>query len=89
MIQINGDAAFPPGQQFMPSTTPEEQAQIDATPTHLCRLGCLGRADVWAFGCAAQVYLQDQTEESDGLFLHALGVLAVKNPLYTLAAAGV
>lgn len=41
--------AFPLHQQFMPGTTPEEQAQIEAAPTHLCRLGYLGRADLWAF----------------------------------------
>ncbi len=41
--------AFPLHQQFMPGTTPEEQAQIEATPTHLCRLGYLGRADICAF----------------------------------------
>lgn len=41
--------AFPLNRQFMPGTTPEEQAQIEAAPTHLCRLGYLGRADLWAF----------------------------------------
>ena len=41
--------AFPLHHQFMPGTTPEKQAQIEATPTHLCRLGYLGRADLWAF----------------------------------------
>ncbi len=41
--------AFPLRHQFMPGTTPEERAQIEATPTHLCRLGYLGRADLWAF----------------------------------------
>jgi len=41
--------AFPLHYQFMPGTTPEQQAQIEATPTHLCRLGYLGRADLWAF----------------------------------------
>ena len=41
--------AFPLHHQFMPGTTPEEQARIEATPTHLCRLGYIGRADVWAF----------------------------------------
>lgn len=41
--------AFPLSRQFMPETTPEEQAQIEAMPTHLCRLGYLGRADYWAF----------------------------------------
>lgn len=41
--------AFPLHRQFMPGTTAEEQARIEATPTHLCRLGYLGRADLWAF----------------------------------------
>lgn len=41
--------AFPLHHQVMPGTTPEEQAQIEAMPTHLCRLGYLGRADHWAF----------------------------------------
>jgi hypothetical protein len=41
--------AFPLGHQFMPGTTPEERARIEATPTHLCRLGYRGRPDLWAF----------------------------------------
>ncbi len=41
--------AFPLHQQFMPGTTPEERAGIEATPTRLCRLGYLGRADLWEF----------------------------------------
>jgi hypothetical protein len=41
--------AFPLEPQFMFGVTPEERAQIEATPTHLCRLGYLGRADVWVF----------------------------------------
>lgn len=41
--------AFPLDRQFMPGATPEEQARIEATATHLCRLGYLGRADLWAF----------------------------------------
>lgn len=41
--------AFPLEPQFMFGVTPEERAQIEATPTHLCRLGYLGRADLWAF----------------------------------------
>jgi hypothetical protein len=41
--------AFPLDRQFMPGTTPEERAQIEATPTHLCRLGYLGSPDRWAF----------------------------------------
>jgi hypothetical protein len=41
--------AFPLHHHFMPGTTPEERAQIEATPTRLCRLGYLGRADLWAF----------------------------------------
>ena len=41
--------AFPLEPQFMFGVTPEERAQIEATPTHLCRLGYMGRADLWAF----------------------------------------
>jgi hypothetical protein len=41
--------AFPLQQQFMLGTTPEERARIEATPTHLCSLGYLGRADLWSF----------------------------------------
>ncbi len=41
--------AFPLHHQFMPGTTPEQQAQIEATPTHLCRLGYLGHPDRWEF----------------------------------------
>jgi len=35
--------------QRFPETTPEERAQIEATPTHLCRLGYLGSAHRWEF----------------------------------------
>ena len=41
--------AFPLRHQFMPGTTPEEQARIEAAPTHLCRLGYLGSANRWQF----------------------------------------
>ena len=41
--------AFPLDRQSMPGTTPEERAQIEATPTHLCRLGYLGSPDRWEF----------------------------------------
>ncbi len=41
--------AFPLHQQFMLGTTLEERARIEATPKHLCRLGYMGRADIWAF----------------------------------------
>lgn len=41
--------AFPLHRQFMPGTSPEERARIEAMPTHLCRLGYLGRPDQWAF----------------------------------------
>ena len=41
--------AFPLDRQSMPGTTPEERAQIEATPTHLCRLGYLGNPDRWEF----------------------------------------
>ena len=41
--------AFPLQHQFMPGTTPEERARIEATPTRLCRLGYLGSPGRWAF----------------------------------------
>ncbi len=41
--------AFPLSRQFMPGTTPEERARIEATPTRLCRLGDLGSPGRWAF----------------------------------------
>jgi len=41
--------AFPLHRQFMPGTTPEERARIEATPTRLCRLGYLGSPGRWAF----------------------------------------
>ena len=41
--------AFPLDRQSLPVTTPEEQAQIEAALTHLCRLGYLGSADRWEF----------------------------------------
>lgn len=41
--------AFPLSHQFMPETTPEERALIEATPTHLCRLGYLGSPVHWGF----------------------------------------
>jgi hypothetical protein len=41
--------AYPLRHQFMRGTTLEEQAQIEATPTHLCRLGYIGKADLWVF----------------------------------------
>jgi hypothetical protein len=47
---------------YMPGTTPEEKAQIDATPTHLCRLGCLGNPDVWEY--AFYKYSDDKYEAS-------------------------
>jgi hypothetical protein len=34
---------------YMPGTTPEEKARIDATPTHLCRLSYLGNSDLWEY----------------------------------------
>ena len=34
---------------YMPGTTREEKARIDATPTHLCRLGYLGNPDLWEY----------------------------------------
>ena len=41
--------AFPLRHQFMPGTTPEERARIEATPTRLCRLGYLGSPGRWEF----------------------------------------
>ena len=41
--------AFPLHHQFMPGTTPEGMAQVEETPTHLCRLGYLGSPDHWEF----------------------------------------
>ena len=42
--------AFAVNDWYMPGTSSEEKARIDATPTHLCRLGYLGTPDVWEFG---------------------------------------
>jgi hypothetical protein len=41
--------AFPLEPQFIFGVTPEERAQIEATPTHLCRLGYLGSPNRWEF----------------------------------------
>lgn len=41
--------AFPLESQFVFGVTPEERGQIETTPIHLCRLGYLRRADIWAF----------------------------------------
>jgi len=34
---------------YAPGTSSESRERIDATPTHLCRLGYLSSADEWAF----------------------------------------
>lgn len=41
--------AFPRKQWYMPGTTAEQKARIDATPIHLCRLGYLGQPDLWQY----------------------------------------
>ena len=41
--------AFSVNRWYPPGTTPEQKAAIDATPTHLCRLGYLGHPDLWEF----------------------------------------
>jgi hypothetical protein len=41
--------AFAVNTWYMPGTTPEQKAQIDATPTHLCRLGYLSHPDLWEY----------------------------------------
>ena len=41
--------ALPKNTWHPPDTPPELRVQIDATPTHLCRLGYLGSTDRWAF----------------------------------------
>jgi len=40
---------YPMNAWYMPGTTPEEKARIDATPTHVCRLGFLGNPDIWEY----------------------------------------
>ncbi len=47
---------------YMPGTTPEEKARIDATPTHLCRLGYLGNPHLWMY--AFYKYSDDKYETS-------------------------
>ena len=46
----------------MPGTTPEERARIEATPTHLCRLGYLGTPDRWEFAFFKYSFLFDRTQ---------------------------
>jgi len=41
--------AFPVTRWYMPGTTPEQKARIDASPTHLCRLGYLSHPDLWEY----------------------------------------
>ena len=41
--------AFPAKREYLPRISPEERAIIDATPTHLCRLGYLGIGGVWEY----------------------------------------
>ena len=47
---------------YMPGTTPEEKARIDATPTHLCRLGYFGNPDLWEY--ALYKYSDEKYEPS-------------------------
>ena len=48
-----------------PWTTKEQRAGLAATPTHLCRLGYLGSADLWAF---AFYKYSDESYEPSVLF---------------------
>ena len=41
--------AFPLERQYIPGTTAERRALIDATPARLCRLGYMGNADLWEY----------------------------------------
>ena len=41
--------AFSVNHWYMPGTTPQQKALIDATPTHLCRLGYLKDPDLWEY----------------------------------------
>lgn len=41
--------AFPAERRYLPGTTREEKAWIDATPIHLCRLRYLGHPDLWEY----------------------------------------
>ena len=50
---------------YMPGTTPEQRAEIDATPTHLCRLRYLGSADRWEY--AFFKYSDEKYEPSFGM----------------------
>lgn len=54
--------AFAVNDWYIPGTTPEEKARIDATPTHLCRLSYLGTPDVWEY--AFYKYSDDKYEPS-------------------------
>jgi hypothetical protein len=54
--------ALPVRQFFMPGLTPEQRAQIEATPTHLCRLRYQGRPD--SLGFAFYKYSDERYEDS-------------------------
>ncbi len=41
--------AFPVNRCHLPSATPEQRARIEATPTHLCRLGFLEHVGLWEY----------------------------------------
>lgn len=41
--------AFPAKRQILRGTPPERRAIIEATPTHLCRLGYMGNPDRWEY----------------------------------------
>ena len=50
----------------MPGTTPDDRARIEATPTHLCRLGYLGSPDRWEFA-----FFKYSDEKYEPSFLHS------------------
>lgn len=54
--------ALPVRHFFMPGLTAEQRAQIEATPTHLCRLRYQGRPDSWGF--AFYKYSDERYEDS-------------------------
>jgi len=54
--------AFRASNWHSPDTPADVRAQIDATPTHLCRLGYTGSADRWSF--AFYKYSDEAYEQS-------------------------
>ncbi|MEK7667455.1 MAG: hypothetical protein AAB409_02280 [Gemmatimonadota bacterium] len=54
--------AFPGDVEYLPDTSPEEGAILDATPVHLCRLGYLGSVGLW--GYAFFTYSNERYESS-------------------------